>query len=170
MPFANSNDFITGRKPVPSADTYGLVAVRFTLDMLVADLAINTIGQIGILPAGAEPVDVRVDATDLDTGIGAGVYSIGLGNLALQNAAGAASADAKNTLVSTIAADGGGIWGDTGVAVATAFDKPLTRTLNSMAKVQKKDYDRALVLVVTTAPTTPAAGTIGVTLFYRAAQ
>lgn len=168
--FTGTNDYITGRKPVPSADSFGLVAVRFTLAMATADLALNSIGQIGVLPAGAEPVEVFIDGTDMDSGAGAAVYQIGIGNLALQDAAGAVSADAKNTLISTIAADGGGAWGDTSTAVATAFDKRMTRTLNNMANVTAKNYDRAIVAKVTTAPSTAVAGTLGVTLFYRNAQ
>ena len=169
MAFTNSNDVITGRTPVIFPAGAEIVAMRFTLAMAVGDLALNSIGQIGILPAGCVPVEVRVDGSDLDTGAGAGVYQVGLGNRALQNAAGATSADAKNTLISTVADDGGGDWGNTGAAVATAFDKQLTRTLNNMAKVVKSDSDRDIVLKVTTAPTTPAAGTIGVTVFYKAA-
>jgi len=169
MAFTNSNDVITGRVPAIFPAGAEIVSMRFTLALVVGDLAINSIGQIGVLPAGCVPVEVRVDGSDLDTGAGAGVYQVALGNRALQNAAGATSADAKNTLVSTVAGDGGGAWGDTGAAVATAFDKPLSRTLNNMANVVKSDTDRDIVLKVTTAPTTPAAGTIGVTVFYKAA-
>lgn len=169
MAFTNTNDFITGRRPVVFPAGIEVVAERFTLALATGDLAVNSIGQIGILPAGCVPVEVRVDGSDMDSGAGAGVYQIGLGNRALQNAAGAASSDAANTLVSTVAGDGGGAWGDTGTAVATAFDKPLTRTLNNMANVVKSDSDRAIVLKVTTAPSTAVAGTIGVTVFYKAA-
>lgn len=156
MAFTNSNDFITGRRPVVFPAGIEVVAERFTLALAVGDLALNSIGQIGILPAGCVPVDVRVDGDDLDSGAGAGVYQVGI-------------LDAAGTSISSAAADGGGAWGDTGVAVATAFDKQLTRTLNNMAKVQKSDTDRKIGLKVVTAPTTPVAGTIGVTVFYKAA-
>ena len=169
MAFTVTNDHIAGRLPVLFPAGCEVVAQRFTLALATGDLALNSIGQIGILPAGCVPVEVRVDAADLDSGAGAGVYQVGLGNRALRDAAGAVSADAKNTLVSTVAGDGGGAWGDTGAAVATAFDKPLTRTLNNMAKVVKSDTDRDIVLKVTTAPSTAVAGTIGVTVFYKAA-
>lgn len=125
--------------------------------MALADLALNTIGQVGILPVGCVPVEVRVDASDIDTGVGAGVYSVGLW-------------DGSGANLSVLAADGGGAWGDTGAAVATAFDKPLTRLLNNMATVAvDRAADRKIGLKVTTAPTTAAAGTIGVTVFYKAA-
>lgn len=156
MAFTVTNDYITGRNPVPTPAGAEILATRFTLALATGDLALNTIGQIGILPAGCVPVDVRVDGADLDSGGGAGVYQIGI-------------LDAAGTAMSLAAADGGGAWGDTSTAVATAFDKPLTRTLNNMANVVQSQSDRKLGLKVTTAPSTAVAGTIGVTLFYKAA-
>lgn len=156
MAFTNSNDYITGRSPVPTPAGAEVLATRFTIAVATGDLALNTIGQIGILPAGCIPVDVRVDGTDLDTGAGAGVYQVGV-------------LDAAGTAFSSAPADGGGAWGDTGAAVATAFDKALTRTLNNMATVQQSQSDRKIGLKVTTAPSTAAAGTIGLTLFYKPA-
>ncbi len=156
MAFTNSNDYITGRKPVPTPQGAEVVAVRFPLAVVAGDLALNTIGQIGVLPAGCVPVDVRVIGTDLDTGAGAGVYQVGI-------------LDAAGTAFSAAAADGGGAWGDTGAAVATAFDKALTRTLNNMSSVTPAVGDRKVGVKVTTAPTTAAAGTLTVELSYRAA-
>lgn len=156
MAFTNSNDYITGRSPVPTPAGSEVLATRFTIAVPTGDLALNTIGQIGVLPAGCVPVEVRVDATDLDSGAGAGVYQVGV-------------LDAAGTAFSSAAADGGGAWGDTGSAVATAFDKALTRTLNNMATVQQSQSDRKIGLKVTTAPSTAVAGTIGLTLFYKPA-
>lgn len=156
MAFTNSNDFITGRKPVPTPAGIELVTQRFAIDMTAGDLALNTIGQVGILPAGCIPVEVRVDGDDVDTGAGAGVYQVGIWDGASAN-------------LSTAAADGGGAWGDTGAAVATAFDKHLVRTGNNLSKVQPSAVDRRVGLKVTTAPTTPASGQLGITLTYRAA-
>lgn len=167
--FTGSNDYITGRKPVPFPAGGEDITVNFEVAMATADLDANDIGQVGILPAGCVPVEVRVYGTDMDTGAAAAVFQVAIGNLALKDAAGATSADAKDTLVSTVAADGGGAWGDTGTAVATAFDKSLTRTLNNMSKVTAVNYDRNIVVKVTTAPTTAAAGTLGLAVTYRAA-
>lgn len=155
MAFTNSNDYITGRKPIPTPAETDLVAVRFDLAVTTGDLALNTIGQVGILPAGYVPVDAFVDATDIDTGAGAGVYEIGIW-------------DGSGASLSVAAADGGGAWGNTGTAVATAFYKNLTKTLNNMVNVVAASTDRKIGLKVTTAPTTAAAGTIGVTVVYRA--
>ncbi len=154
MAFTNSNDYITGRKPTVFPAGSDLVTVNYELALPVGDLALNTIGQIGILPAGCVPVEARVYGDDLDSGAGAGVYQLGI-------------LDAAGTAISAAAADGGGAWGDTGAAVATAFDKPLSRTLRNMSSVTPTQTDRRLGLKVTTAPTTPAAGTIGVALTYR---
>jgi len=155
MPFTVSNDFLTGRKPTVTPAGSDLVTVVFELPLTVGDLAVNTIGQIGILPAGCVPVEARVIGSDLDSGAGAGVYQVGLW-------------DGAAATLSTAAADGNGAWGDTGSAVATAFDKSLTRTLNNMASVQPAATDRRLAVRVTTAPTTPVAGNLAVALTYRA--
>lgn len=168
--FTGSNDFLDGRKPVPTTESaHEVLATRFTLAMATADLDANDIGAIGVLPAGHVPVGMRIDGSDMDSSTAALIVTVGIGNLALQDAAGATSSDAKDTLISTVAADGGGAWGDSGAAVATAFDRDLTRTLNNMNAVTSKSYDRHIVAKITAAPTTAVAGTLGVTLFYRAA-
>lgn len=154
MAFTGSNDFITGHRPVKFPSGSEVLCERFTLAMATADLALNSIGQIGILPAGCVPVGIRVDGTDMDSGAGAAVFEVGIW-------------DGSSASLSTAAADGGGAWGNTGSAVATAFDKDLTRTLNNMASVQKSNSDRRIGVKVTTAPSTAVAGTLGVTLLYR---
>lgn len=155
MPFANSNDFITGRKPVPTPTGLETLAVRFELALGTADLQLNDVGQIGILPAGCIPVDVHVDGTDMDSGVAALVFQVGILNTG-------------ETDLSTAAADGGANWGST-TAAATAFHQRLTINGTALATVAKADTDRKLGLKVATAPTTAVAGTVGVTLFYRAA-
>lgn len=156
MSFTGTNDYITGRKPVPTPAELDVVAVRFTLDLATADLALNTIGQVGVLPAGYVPVDVFVDATDVDSGAAAAVFQVGIW-------------DGAGASLSTAAADGSGAWGDTGAAVATAFSKALSRTLNNISTVAPTTTDRRIGVKVTTAPTTAVAGTLGVTVLYRAA-
>lgn len=155
MSFTNSNDYITGRKPVVYPAGAEIVAVRFPLAVLAADLALNNAGQIGILPAGCIPVDVQVDGTDVDTGAAAMVLQVGILN-------------AAGTDLSTDAADGGKNWGST-VAANTDFQQRLTFNGNALASVQPSAVDRRIGLKVSTAPTAAAAGTLGVTVFYRAA-
>lgn len=155
MAFTNKNDFITGRRPVATPAGSEVLAVRFTLSMATADAALNTIGQIGILPAGCVPVDVRVDMTDPDASTAAMVLQVGIW-------------DGSGASLSTAAADGGAHWGTT-TAVTAASSQSLTRNGVAMESVQKTDANRLLGVKVTTAPTTAQAFTLGVTLWYEAA-
>lgn len=153
MAFTNSNDYIAGRKPMPIPAGAEVVSTRFTLAVPTGDLALNTIGQIGILPAGCVPVGIDVDWTDLDSGAAAMVLQAGI-------------LDAAGTAFSTAAADGGAAWGSTTASNAAAQQQILSQP---MMTVTKSDADRKVGLKVTTAPTTAVAGTIGLTLWYKAA-
>ena len=155
MAFTNSNDFITGRKSAPTPAGCENVSVRFTVDLATADLALNTIGQVGVLPAGCVPVDVIVDGTDMDSGAAAVIFQVGIW-------------DGSGANISTVAADGGAHWGAT-TAVNAAFRQRLTFNANAIDLVTQTQTDRKLGVKVTTAPTTAVAGTLGVTLIYRAA-
>lgn len=153
MPFTNKNDYLTGRKPPVYPAGTEVVAVRFTLDLATGDLALNTIGAIGILPAGCLPVDVLVDGTDMDSGAAAVIFQVGIW-------------DGAGANLSVLAADGGKAWGST-TAVNTDFQQTLTKNGNALASVQSTSADRFVGVKVTTAPTTAVAGTLGVTLLYR---
>lgn len=153
MPY--TNDFLTGRKPLPTPAGAEILAVRFPVALLAAELAANTVGAIGALPAGCVPVDVLVDGTDVDSGAAAMVLQVGL-------------LDAAGTALSTAPADGGGHWGVT-TAANTAFSQRLAMNGNAINTVASAQTDRKLGIRVATAPTTPVAGTLGVTVLYRAA-
>jgi len=109
---------------------------------------------VGILPAGCVPVDVHVDGTDMDTSTAALVFQVGIAN-------------AADNDISTAAADGGAHWGVT-TAANTAFHQRLTFNGQALVSVTATNTDRRIGLKVATAPTTAQAGTVGVTLFYRA--
>jgi hypothetical protein len=153
--FTGSNAYITGNKPMPTPSGGEVVACRMTLPMATGDLNTGDIGPIGWLPAGCVPVDVLVDGTDMDTGAAALVLNVGILNAAGDD-------------LSTAAADGGGAWGATTAANA-AFQQRLTPTGINMVSVQATQSDRKLAVKVATGATTPAAGTLGLTLLYRAA-
>lgn len=155
MAFTNSNDYISGRAPVPTPSGAEVLSTRFTLSMATADAALNTIGQIGILPAGCIPIDVRVDMTDPDTSTAAMVLQVGIW-------------DGSGSSLSTDSADGGAHWGTT-TAVTAASSQSLTRNGVAMESVTKSSSDRKIGVKVTTAPTTAQAFTLGVTLLYKAA-
>ena len=155
MAFTNSNDYISGRLPVPTPAGSEVLSTRFTLSMATADAALNTIGQIGILPAGCIPIDVRVDMTDPDASAAAMVLQVGIW-------------DGSGSSLSTDSADGGAHWGTT-TAVTAASSQSLTRNGVAMESVTKSSSDRKLGVKVTTPPTTAQAFTLGVTLLYKAA-
>ena len=156
MSFVNSNDHITGRRPVPTPTGAEILAARFVVPLVPADLASNNVGHIGYLPAGCVPVDVLVDGTDMDNGAAAMVLQVGL-------------LDAAGTAISSAAADGGGFWGAT-TAANTAFHQRLTMSGNAIATVANNtSADRKVGVRVATAPTSPVAGTLAVTVLYRAA-
>jgi 1,6-anhydro-N-acetylmuramate kinase len=153
MAFTNSNDFITGRQSAPYPAGPEVVAQRFTLALTTGDLALNTIGQIGVLPAGCVPVGLLVDGTDMDSSTAAMILQLGI-------------LDAAGTAFSTAAADGGAAWGST-TAVNTAFQQQVLS--QPMMTVTASNSERKIGVKVTTAPTTAVAGTLGVTLLYKAA-
>lgn len=153
MPFTKSNDYLTGRKPMPYPAGGEVLSVRATIALATGDLALNTTGAVMWLPAGCVPVDVHVDGTDMDTSTAAMVLQVGICNAGV-------------TDLSTDAADGGANWGAT-TAVNAAFHQRLTPNGIAMVSVQATNSDRKVGVKVATAPTTAAAGTLGVTLFYR---
>jgi hypothetical protein len=155
MPFANKNDYITGRKPAPTPAGGEILAVRFAIDLLTTDLVLNDIGEVGLLPAGCVPVDVLVDADDLDSGAAAMVLQVGILN-------------AGETDLSTAAADGGAHWGAT-TAANTAFTQRMAFNGKALVNVVPAQVDRKIGLKVATAPTAAVAGQVGVTVLYRAA-
>ena len=155
MALTNSNDYITGRKPAVYPAGSEVVAVRFAVDLTTADLVLNRIGQVGVLPAGCVPVAMIVDCDDVDSNATPTVaMSIGVLN-------------AAGTALSTASDDGGAAWA-TSVATGKAggMDFPTSKALQ---RVNSTTSDRSIGILVTAAAATAVAGTIGVTLLYRAA-
>lgn len=151
MSFSGSNDYLDGRANPITCDCPEVQAMQFNLPMATTDLALNTVGAIGILPARCVPVAVYVNGTDMDAGAAAMVLNVGI-------------LDAAGTALSTAAADGGAVWGST-TAVATAFQQQVLG--NPIASVTPTDADRKIGIKVATAPTSAVAGTLGLTLLYR---
>lgn len=159
MAFLTKNDYTTGRKPAVTPTGSEVVSVRFDLAITtanIADLALNTIGEIGELPAGCVPVgDVIFDMTDPDASTAALVLQVGIW-------------DGSSASLSTAAADGGAHWG-VSQATTAAVTQTMTKNGIAMASVQPIQSPRKIGLKVATAPTTAQACTIGVTVFYKAA-
>lgn len=160
MPFSqaarDSANVVTGRTPVIQPSTADLAVQRMAVTLPVADLALNSIGALGILPAGCVPQYVDVDATRVDTnGAPAFAFSVGIVN------------DAE-TAISAAAADGGGAWltGRTeGRAAGLTVAGPLVSS--QIRGVAPAAVDRKLGIQVTAAPATAQAGTIALTVYYR---
>lgn len=160
MPFTASarasSDVLTGRKPVETPANVNLACIRFAVALATADLALNAIGAIGILPAGAVPMFVEIDATDMDSnGTPALAFSLGVVN------------DAE-TAISTAAADGGAAW-LTGRQEGRAAGVSGLLTSLPMRSVTPAAVDRKLGVLITTAAATAVAGTLGVTVYFRMA-
>lgn len=155
MSFANSNDYLRGGKPTVSPAGCEVVAVRYPIDLVTGDLALNDIGEVGILPAGCLPVALLVDSDDLDSnGTPTIVASVGVLN-------------AAGTDLSTAAADGGAVWGS-GLTVCQAGGQVQVLS-KALSRVQASQSDRKIGVKFTTAAATAQAGTIGLTLLYRSA-
>lgn len=146
MSFNNSNDYLTGCKPVPIPAGCEVIAPRFGINLTTGDMALNTIGAVGILPAGCDPVDCFVDSDDLDSnGTPALVMQIGL-----LNAAGTAF-DV--------------VFGSTTIGRSGGQDRIMSKEL---ARCGASSVDRKIGIKVTTAPATAVAGAVGVSLTYKA--
>lgn len=146
MSFTNTNDSLTGRKPVITCDCSDVVAERFALDLVAADLDQGDIGAVGILPAGCVPVALLVDSDDLDT-------------------------HSTPTIEASV-----GILNSDGTDLATVFGAGLTvfqaggqvQVLSkALARVSATQADRKVGIKFTAAAATKAAGQVGLTLLYR---
>lgn len=164
MAFATKNDYINGRKPIVSPAGAEVCAVRFAQAVAAAEMGLNALDNIGILPAGCVPVGLIVDSDDLDSnGAPAVVWAFGASNAAVaNNVQGVTPTD-----ISTAADDGGAAWA-TGVTVSQAGGQaPFHST--ALSRVRPVNHDRYIVAKSTTAAATGAAGELGATLLYRAA-
>lgn len=164
--FTNPHSMDGKDASMPTPQGAEVVAFRTTISLLAADLTVNYLDRVHTLPAGCVPVDIEYDITDPDTSTAALVMSFSVGNLKDYNATVAAAGTAADTLASTRAIDGGGPWGVSTATTAAATAR-ITKTGVNMANVVAQDYDRHILMLVSTAPTTPADCTLGVTLFYR---
>ncbi len=148
MPFTNSNDYLDGRKPTIYPAGSEVVAVRFPISLVAADLDANDCGSVAILPAGCVPVGLVYDSDDLDTNasptIAASVGPVNSG-----------ATDLSSTWASGITASQSGT--AVNVALSTAAMKLAPATTDTLIGIK-----------FTAASATKAAGDVGLTLLYRA--
>ncbi|SEQ20569.1 hypothetical protein SAMN02982919_00198 [Giesbergeria anulus] len=147
--FANTNDFLAGRKQVKTPSGGELVSVRFALKLKTTDLVTNGAGAIGILPPGTVPVSLIFDSDDLDT-------------------------NAAPTVVASV-----GLLNDAGTDLATVWVSGITACQSGAAfsgtstamvrEAQSLTSDRKIGIKFTTGAASAQAGEVGLTLIYRSA-
>jgi len=146
MPFTNSNDFITGRKPVPTSAGLELLAVRFPIDLVAADLDANDVGSVAILPAGHQLAGIIYDSDDLDTNATPTI---------------AASIGPINAAESDLSA----VWAS---GVQNSRDGTSSQVVLTPAALRySAETDTKIGIKFTAAAATKAAGQVGLTLLYR---
>lgn len=62
MSFSVFNDYVDGRRQLIVDDGNGIKCARFTLTLNASDVAANSIGAIGFLPADHVPVGLLIDS------------------------------------------------------------------------------------------------------------
>lgn len=146
--FTNTNDILGGRVPSISPAGIEVVAQRGSIALVAADLDANDAGAVLILPAGCVPVAFIYDSDDLDTNASPTITA----SIGVMNAAGD---DLATSLVAGITASRDG----TAVHV----------TSKETVRLAAANTDRRIGVKFTAAAATKAAGTVGLTMFYRAA-
>lgn len=148
MPFTNSNDRLTGRRPTIFPAGIELFSQRDEVALVAADLDANDAGSVTILPAGCLLVGVVYDSDDLDTNASATITaSVGVMT--------SDDNDLATVLASGITASRDG----TAVHLVTP----------AMMRLTASNVDRKIGIKFTAASATKAAGTVGLTLLMRAA-
>jgi len=133
-----------GNAGVAAPDCAGDVVVnKFVATLTAAQLVINTVCELGILPAGCTVTDAVLRATDFDSGGPTGTLDVGLMSGTPGTEDVARTVGAELFAASTIAQAGGS------VAMAVTLR-------HAIAPVP---YDRALGLLIKAAPTTAADAT-----------
>lgn len=146
--FANSNDYLSGRKPAVFPAGAEIVAVRGAVTLKTTDLAVNKAGAVVILPAGCVPVGVVYDTDDLDSGTGV-VASVGF--------------------IKTDESDLDGTAWATGITTSQTGGSVQVSMSAAAMRIAPTDADRKVGVKFTTAADTAVAGDLGLTLLYRAA-
>lgn len=143
-------DYATGVIPTPVAVACEVVACRASYT-LTADLSVGDIIQMMDLPAGHVPVDILLDADAM----GAGTVSVGLAN--------AGKTDLDTT------ASGGAAWLTGGAVTSATGLRADAGGIKALSRVVADPAANRAVAVKIVTDTTATSGTIGLTLFYRAA-
>lgn len=153
------SSFASGLQNVPDPFGSELQVVRVTIPVTTA-LTANDILYMMDLPVDCSPVDFILDATDLDTG-GAPAITLSVGILLND----ASDLSATWLSASTIGQTGG----MARPTLATCVQTP-PRTATPSGSTPSGTQLTKVGIKVAAAAQTPAAGTVGLTMYYRAAQ
>lgn len=157
------SDYAKGLRPMPTPQGAEMVCVRMLVAVSAA-LAANDILEFGELPVDCVPVDYILDPTDIDSASGTTI-SLGIAN-------------AGKTDLDTSADNGGAVWLSASTAGQTGvLARPTTRACVSSAPRQPNPSSGSpagaqlrMVAAKIAAVGTSVAGTVGLTLMYRAAH
>lgn len=149
MPFAGTNEFLTGSKNIIVAQGPEVVAVRYAITIQSGELTLNNTGRLGILPARHVPCLLVIDSDDLDSNASPTLqFRVGVLN------------SAEDDLEVA--------WGTS----MTQGQSAIASTQFSLALMRQQAYEtnRFIGLRVQAAATTGATGVYGATIFYRAVR
>jgi hypothetical protein len=142
-----------GSKNMPTPSGPETVTVYTEVALAAVEVANGNVVQLFELPAGCVPVGYKINTDAM-----AAAVTVDFGIL---NAAG--------TAISIAADDGGDEWLDNSTALQTAsltLHTASRSTFDVLASVRKTASNRVVAIVFASAPTTPAAGGIGVEFSY----
>mgnify|MGYP000846870681 FL=1 len=160
------SDYAKRLRPMPTPQGGEIVNVRMQVAVTAA-LALNDIIEFGELPVDCVPVDFVLDSSDIDTGGSPSVtLSVGVAN-------------AGKTDLDTSADSGSAVWlSASTIGQAGGMARPTTRAM-FIATPRQPDPNsgsasgaqlRMIAAKVAAAGATPAAGTVSLSLSYRAAH
>lgn len=141
--------------PIKTSDCAGDVVVNeYFIDLTAAQLVLNNIFDLGILPAETRVVDMVLVSDDLDTGGPTVTLDVGLLDGTPGDSVNSRTCGAEFFSASTAAQAG----------------VPARMTAATGFKVAAAAADRSIGLKIAAAPTTPAAGRVRVLAFMVAAD
>ena len=151
------SEYRNGAKNMPTPSGPEVVTVYTEVALTALQVANGNIVELFELPAGCVPVGYAINNDDLDTGGTAMAADFGI---------------LSGSAISTAAADGGDEWIDGTTALtgaALTLHTASRAAFDVLKSVQKSAANRTVAIVFMGAPTTAAAGGIGVEFSYRAA-
>jgi hypothetical protein len=152
-------EYAKGTKIAPMPDCSGAMSsIRAEITLTAAQLTANQIVEMAPLLAGCELVDAILDSDVLDTD---GTPAVTL-NVGVMNGELGALLDADGNARTC----GSEVFSGSNVGQAGGLARPTAKTA---VRIASSDKDRSIGIKIGTAPDAAQAGTVGLTLIYRAA-